>query len=208
MLIAGTLKAKLAAPLTAAAGSVVLDSIPAAFCAALTGGNSTLVELIDGINTEIVTATACSGNTLTITRGGYGTTARAFIAGSCTNGLINEWLCALFAQGGCTPAATAAVCAAASIMYGKTPSDPEVGVLYQHAIVLAGDAPFNVSALVKPSWMTVAPLGSTTSNTIMLTGTPTDDTEPLLQLGISNCAGANKLELYAKLCYCEAAATL
>ena len=67
--------------------------------------------------------------------------------------------------------------------------DAVVGVAYNYSFVVAGSAPFGISAVTKPGWMTISVVG----NTISFTGTPTGGTvlNTPVQFTVSNCSGAN-----------------
>lgn len=62
----------------------------------------------------------------------------------------------------------------------------QVGVPYDYTVYLLGTAPFNIASSTKPSWMTMAIVGST----LKLTGTPDDDGLAIpVSFTVSNCSG-------------------
>ena len=79
---------------------------------------------------------------------------------------------------------------------GGAPSFPDVTVdeEYDFDITLLGDAPFSLSNVVKPSWMTIEVVGST----IHVGGTPAianAGTGIAVSFTISNCSGANEVNV-------------
>lgn len=75
-------------------------------------------------------------------------------------------------------------CVAATITSGDNIPDAEVGVAYNRQIVLGGTAPFSLTNIVKPTWMTVNLVG----NIIYLTGTPTTPAfNVAVSFDINNC---------------------
>lgn len=80
-------------------------------------------------------------------------------------------------------------CVGATIGGGQTLHDAQTGVAYSATINLSGTAPFSISSVVKPSWMTVTLSGST----ITFTGTPSATGSVTISFTIGNCSGANTL---------------
>lgn len=70
--------------------------------------------------------------------------------------------------------------------------DAYVASPYIYSITLTGDAPFALTVVSKPSWMTIAITGST----INFTGTPAGgdvDTDVTVSFTVSNCSAVNSL---------------
>jgi len=64
--------------------------------------------------------------------------------------------------------------------------DPFVNVNYATNVNLSGTAPFNLTGITKPTWMTISVVGST----IQLTGTPTQAaTDVTVAFTINNACG-------------------
>ncbi len=96
--------------------------------------------------------------------------------------------CSVAITGGTTPP-TGPICVGVTIGGGQTLPDAQAGIPYSATINLSGTAPFSISSVIKPSWMTVTLSGST----INFTGTPTATGTPTVSFTVSNCSGGNSL---------------
>jgi len=91
--------------------------------------------------------------------------------------------------GGAVPVDPPGVCVAGTIV-PITLADAADGQLYLQTITLTGTAPFSLSGITKPAWLTITNSG----NTITLTGTPGpgDVTlSTLIEFTVSNCSGGS-----------------
>lgn len=162
MLTGSKLFTNLSAAVTAAQGS--LPVISATGLAVLTG-NYTYVLLDDGVAQEVVKVTAVSGLNLTVLRGQFDTTPRAFVAGVCVkpyNGY--ETICELIAQGGCTNV-SGATCVPV-VAGGSFFPEAIINESWQAASSYANATTITVA--IKPAWVTSV----TVSGLVTLTGIP------------------------------------
>lgn len=67
--------------------------------------------------------------------------------------------------------------------------DAVVGIPYNYSFVVTGSAPFAITGVTKPAWMTISVVG----NTVSFTGTPTGLTilNTPVEFTISNCSGGS-----------------
>ncbi len=134
--------------------------------AKLVSGSHAYIMLDDGVQSEIVKATAASGGAITVVRAQFGTTAKSFVAGVCAKPYTGiNFLCELFSQGGCTMGTTVA-CTPVSLATESLP-DAVVGKPWVGVVAFANAT--TVTAVTKPSWATATVTGST----LILKGTPT-----------------------------------
>ena len=90
----------------------------AALCARLGATGTSKLEINDGVYFEIVLVTGCASGKPAVTRGAEGTTARAFVKGSCVRYVLTtSTVCELLAAGTC---AASAACTALKVIAGKT----------------------------------------------------------------------------------------
>lgn len=129
----------------------------AALCVSL-GANTSKLVISDGVYREVVHVIGCLTGLPQVLRGQEGTQARSFVAGACVKYvLLTSSICELIAAGGCAAVAT---CVPLNVTAGKVFSDAESGLQYSHALAWEGTAPFTVTVLQKPSWMTSPPSGA------------------------------------------------
>jgi len=182
--------------LTVADGSAV--------CSLVDSGDFTVLVISDGTHQENVQVIGCTGSGQLRLNA---PTEYAYPAGACVRFTVTaEVVCQLIAQGGCAsiaPPPTAA-CTPVQIIAGRSLPQIPIGVPFEHAIVWSGTSPFSVTALVKPSWMTVSPTGITSATAAIISGTAPDDTERYFQLLIEGC-NSTRVEMIQTLCYCQQA---
>ena len=192
------IRTTLSADLSATATELPLSDA-STLCATIGTGNTSKLEITDGTFTEIVKVTGCASGSPVVERGQEGTTAHAFVKGSCVRYVLTtSTVCELISVGGC---AASASCTALKVVAGKTLPAAVGGLAYSHVIAWEGTAPFTVTVLQKPAWMTITPTGSTTGNAAVFSGTPVaPTTDDFVQFVIENCGG--KYELNQRLDYC------
>lgn len=131
-------------------------------CTRLNGGTSTL-QISDGVSTEFIGITACSGSTATITRGLYGTVARSWVANSCVTYKVTTQIVCELINGGCAGAAV--VCTPVKLSSQIT-QDAVVGK--EWVGIFAFNDSTSVSAATIPTWVTATVSGGA----IVLKGIP------------------------------------
>jgi hypothetical protein len=79
---------------------------------------------------------------------------------------------------------TAVACSPVGITGSPVLPDGQIGVVYTYSFAITGTAPFTLAGITKPSWMTIAVVGSN----IQFTGTPTVEATGIsVAFDIDNC---------------------
>jgi hypothetical protein len=133
----------------------------------LTTGQWAYFLLDDGTKQEIVKGTAISADgKLSVVRGQFGTIAQSFVKGVCVKPYTGiNFLCEMFAQGGCQGATTPTACTPVTVATESMP-DAIIGKTWTGVIAFSNAT--SVLAVKKPSWVTATVTGST----MILTGIP------------------------------------
>jgi hypothetical protein len=136
----------------------------ARLCAGLSGDSHTYLTIECPGTFEIVRA-RCDFGVIVMDRGQDGTSPRNFPLGACVRfafvgaaikDLVNETI------------ACPRPCIPASIKSGGVPADGQVGVPYEHRVVISGTPPFNLGIFEVPQWMVV----ELDAGELRLSGTP------------------------------------
>lgn len=125
-----------------------------------------------------------------------GTSYEGFIQGDCGEGKfgIPATFTAMNPEDpGAGSVSGSDICDPVGIPGGQALADANEGVPYADSIVLLGSAPFTLSAVVKPSWMTI----SVSGNVVNFTGTPEGadaGTDVAVSFTASNCFDAESAD--------------
>ena len=159
-------------------------------------GNHVYFLLDDGVSQEIVKATGVTGQVLTILRGQFGTTARAFVAGVCVKPYLGyEAICELFTQGGC--AGGGGVTCVPVALGGSYFPDAVIGVSWQAAASYTNATA--ITAPIVPAWVTV----TVTANMITMTGVPPAGTTDFRVVTIANGCNSSSVVVERTIRICQ-----
>lgn len=159
-------------------------------------GNYVYFLLDDGVVQEIVKATAVSGQVLTVLRGQFGTTPRAFVTGVCVKPYLGyEAICELFTQGGC--AGGGAVACVPVTLGGSYFPDAVIGVTWQAAASYTNA--LTLTAPIVPAWVTV----TVTAGMITMTGVPPVGTTDFKVVAIANGCNSSSVVVDRAIRICQ-----
>jgi hypothetical protein len=171
---------ELKAPLDTDDTSISLRAdVSARICAALSNGSHTYLAIEAPGAFEIVKAT-CSQGVVLIERGQDGTAPTPFPLGACVRFILaGAAIEDIIDQYDPCPRP----CNPAVIKAGATAPNGQVGIPYEHVVVLGGTAPFRLGQIYAPDWMAV----TLEDNTITFSGTPTVASTQDVSVAFGSC---------------------